>query len=309
VTGRDQVKDIEQMAALGANAVRMLFVLDAVNQPTPEGFDALLGAAAARHMVVWVSLYTWDSSSNHTIADSLGGGRFHSLKGPGDAPCSSETPAPCYLAVWSRQWLKDLMHKYRANVIVDAMQEFIQPGDPGTEAARATWAAAATANVEFFRAQGYTNPLEIMANFEGRDLYGIVEHGEAIRAADTVRIDGFPQTMFGWQAYWGTDDGFYPRYQGALLLGREGGVVTGPQAIHQFAASRAFPIQIGIDNYPGDTNLDYRAEIDQAAADGMSWLWWSWQDGTVECPVSGKTCQAYVTESQNGFGGAPPLAG
>jgi len=59
------------------------------------------------------------------------------------------------------------------------------------------------------------------------------------------------------------------------------------------------------DNYGGDTNLDYQSEMDQAAADGMSWLWWSWNSGkrTVECPVSGATCQAYVTGSQNGFCG------
>jgi hypothetical protein len=47
---------------------------------------------------------------------------------------------------------------------------------------------------------------------------------------------------------------------------------------------------VGIDNISGDTNLDYKAEIDQAAADGMSWLWWSWKNGTVECPVSGSAC-------------------
>jgi uncharacterized GH25 family protein len=84
-------------------------------------------------------------------------------------------------------------------------------------------------------------------------------------------------------------------------------VVTGPQAIHQFAATQAFPIQIGIDNYPNDTNNDYQAEIDQASADGMSWLWWSWKNGTVECPASGSTCQSYVTTSQNGFAGAKRL--
>lgn len=114
--------------------------------------------------------------------------------------------------------------------------------------------------------------------------------------------------MFGWQAYWGTSEGYYPKYQGALLLGKPDGVVTGPQAIHQFVATRTFPIEIGIDNYGGDTNLDYKDEIDQAAADGMSWLWWSWKDNSVECPVSGATCQSYVTTSQNGFKGAKPLS-
>jgi hypothetical protein len=63
------------------------------------------------------------------------------------------------------------------------------------------------------------------------------------------------------------------------------------------------------DNYGGDTNLDYQPEMDQAAADGMSWLWWAWDSGkkTIQCPESGATCQAYVTGSQNGFAGAKPL--
>jgi hypothetical protein len=150
--------------------------------------------------------------------------------------------------------------------------------------------------------------LEIMANYQGRDLYGIVEYGNAIRAADTVIVSGNPQTMFGWQAYWGTSDGYYPSWQGGLLLGHTG-VVTGAQAIHQFAVAQPFPIEIGLDNYGGDTNLDYQSEMDQAAVDGMSWLWWSWNSGkkTVDCPVSGATCQAYVTASQSGFAGAKPL--
>ena len=166
---------------------------------------------------------------------------------------------------------------------------------------------AAKANIKFFREQGYTNPLEIMANYQGRDLYCIVEYGAEIRAVDTVLVQGEPQTMFGWQAYWGTSDGWYPTWQGGLLLGKSG-KVTGPEAIHQFAAPLPFPVQIGIDNYSADTNQDYKAEIDQAAADGMSWLWWSWKNGTVECPASGATCQAYVTTSENGFRGAQPLS-
>jgi hypothetical protein len=308
VASTDQTNDIRQAAALGANAMRMLFTLDSANGMTPSGFDTLLVEAVARHMLVWVSLYTWDSDHDHVIAGALGGGNFYSLAAPEGHTCSSDEPAGCYLAVWSRQWLKDLMDEYRSNVIVDAMQEFISPGDPSTEDARVTWATAAKANVRFFRAHGFTNPLEIMANYQGRDLYGIVEYGESIRAADTVKVDGEPQTMFGWQAYWGTADGYYPRYQGALLTGESDGVVTGAEAIHAYAATQNFPIEIGIDNYGGDTNVDYQAQIDQAAADGMSWLWWSWKDGSVDCPVSGTTCQSYVTTSENGFQGAQPLS-
>jgi hypothetical protein len=308
VASTEQTQDVEQAARLGANAMRMLFTLDSANGMTPAGFDTLLAEAVTRHMLVWVSLYTWDSGHDHVIASALGGGNFYSLNPPQGHTCSSDEPAGCYLAVWSRQWLKDLMDKYRSNVIVDAMQEFISPGDASTEDARVTWATAAEANIRFFRAQGYTNPLEIMANFQGRDLYGIVEYGESIRGVDVVEVDGDPQTMFGWQAYWGTTDGYYPRYQGALLTGESDGVVTGPDAIHRYAAPQSFPIEIGIDNFAGDTNLDYQAEVDQAAADEMSWLWWSWKDGTVECPVSGDPCRSYVTSSDNGFKGAEPLS-
>jgi len=308
VASTGQTADIQQAAAMGANAMRMLFTLDSANGMTPAGFDSLLAAAVSHHMLVWVSLYTWDSTNNHVIASALGGGNFYSLTAPAGLTCSASAPAGCYLTVWSRQWLKDLMNKYASNVIVDAMQEFIGPSDPSTESARVTWATAAKANVQFFRSQGFTNPLEIMANYQGRDLYGIVEYGNSIRAVDTVKVGSDPQTMFGWQAYWGTTDGYYPAYQGALLLNKSGGIVTGPQAIHQFASTQAFPIEIGIDNIGGDTNLDYKDEIDQAATDDMSWLWWSWKDGSVECPVSGSTCQSYVTTSQNGFKGAKPLS-
>jgi hypothetical protein len=308
VASASQTKDIDQIAGLGANAMRMLFTLDAANAMAPAGFDTLLASAVSHHMLVWVSLYTWDSSHSNAISSALGGGNFYSLTAPdGATACSSSTPSSCYLAMWSRQWLKDLMNKYRSNIIIDAGQEFIHPGDASTETARSAWAAAAKTNVQILRGLGYTNPLEIMANYQGRDLYCIVEYGEAIRAVDTVSVHGEPQVMFGWQAYWGTSDNYYPKYQGALLLGQSQGVISAADAIHQFAATRTFPIEIGIDNYATDTNLDYQGEIDQAATDAMSWLWWSWKSGTVECPVSGSTCQTYVTTSQNGFKGAKPL--
>jgi hypothetical protein len=307
VAQASQTKDIDAAAALGANAMRMLFTLDAANAMTPQGFETLLARAVSHRMLVWVSLYTWDNANKNVIADALGGGNFYSLTAPVGAACSSSTPTTCYLAVWSRQWLKDLMNKYRSHVIVDAGQEFIDVGDASSETGRAGWATAAKTNVQFFRSQGYTNPLEVMSNYEGRDLYAILEYGDAIRAVDTVTVNGEPQTMFGWQAYWGTSDKYYQTYQGALLLGQKGASITGAEAIHQFAAPAKFPIEIGVDNYSADTNQDYQAEIDQAAADGMSWLWWSWKNGTVECPASGSTCQTYVTTSANGFKGAKPL--
>jgi hypothetical protein len=287
---------------VGANAIRLLLTLDAANGMTPAGFDTLIGRAVSHNMVIWLSLFNWDSANNYIISGALGGGNFYALTAPsGAGTCSKASPAPCYLAVWSRQWLKDLVGKYKGHVIIDAGQEYIGASDPSTEAGRVEWANAAKLNVQWFRSAGYIVPLQIMANYQGRDLYGIVEKGAAIRAADTVLVGGYPQTMFGWQAYWASS--WYKGWQGGLLLGGND-TITGAQAIHQFAVTQQFPIEVGLDNYGGDTASEYRAEMDQAAVDGASWLWWSWNGTGVECPTDGATCQAYVTASQSGFLGA-----
>ena len=80
------------------------------------------------------------------------------------------------------------------------------------------------------------------------------------------------------------------------------------RAFHDIVTQQSFPIQIGLDNYPGDTNLEYRQLIDQAATDSLSWLWWDYRNGGVDCPVSGRECRDYVTKSPNGFAGAKPLS-
>jgi hypothetical protein len=298
----DQTAAIDAAANTGANAIRLLLTLDAVNGMTPATFDTLIGQAVSHNMIVWLSLFNWDTNNNYVIGSALGGGNFYSLAAPDGNTCSKTTPAPCFLAVWSRQWLKDLVAKYKGHVIIDAGQEYIGVADPATETGRTEWANTAQSNVRWFRSAGYTVPLEIMANYQGRDLYGIIEKGASIRAVDTVVVSGYPQTMFGWQAYWASD--WYKGWQGGLLLGGSS-TITGAQAIHQFAVTQQFPIEIGLDNYAGDTSAEYKAEMDQAAADHASWLWWSWTgSNTAECPNDGATCQAYVTGSQSGFAGA-----
>jgi hypothetical protein len=72
----------------------------------------------------------------------------------------------------------------------------------------------------------------------------------------------------------------YPAYQGSLSYPRQNKKLSGADAIHLFATQENFPI--GIDNYGGDTNLDYKAEIDQSATDNGTWLWWSYGNGDVE---------------------------
>jgi hypothetical protein len=112
--------------------------------------------------------------------------------------------------------------------------------------------------------------------------------------------------MFGWQDYWGTADDYYPHYQGELFLGH-GGHLTGAQAIHQYAITQDFPIEIGFDNYGGDMNHTWQENIDQAASDNATWLWWSWRGPDVDYPADGQTCIDYVQTSTNGFAGAQPI--
>ena len=307
VASADYVDQIDKIAATGANAVRILMTVDEANGMRPEDFDAVFARAVQHRMVIWVSMYTWDNDHNNPISAALGGGNFYSLTAPaGTSTCSRTTPQSCYLAMWDRPWVKSLMSKYRANTIIDASQEYISSGDAGSAAGRLEWANAAKMNVGFFRKTGYTHALTIMSNFEGRDLAAIVEHGASIRAVDTVKVGGDSQTMFAWQAYW--SGSWYPSWQGSLLLG-ENQTISAAQAIHQILPTLSFPVEAGFDNYGGDTNTQYPEQIDQAAADGISWLWWSWRpaDRAVECPVSGQACIDFVQKSSNGFAGAKPL--
>lgn len=302
------MNQIDTIAATGANAVRILMTIDAANGMTPEAFDAVFARAVQKRMVIWASIYTWNNDANNPISAALGGGNFYSLTAPaGTTACSGTRPASCYLAMWDRPWMKALMEKYRANVIIDASQEYISTGDAGSAAGRQEWADAAKMNLRWFRSAGYTQPLTFMSNFEGRDLKAIVEHGNAIRAEDTVIVNGHPQTMFAWQAYW--SGSWYPAWQGELILGA-GQTLSAAQAIHQILPTLSFPIEAGFDNYAGDTNTQYPEQIDQAAADGVSWLWWVWDKGAgqVQCPVSGQSCVDFVQGSTNGFKGAKPLS-
>lgn len=313
------VNDIDTIADLGANGIRLLLTLNATNGTTPELFRQVLDRVVARGMIAWVSLYVWDDSSNFTIGSSFGGGNFFNLIAPpGTGVCDPATPGACYLSVWDRQWLKDMMYDYRGNVIIDASQEFIDPSNPETSAGRLAWRNSAINHVEFFRAAGYQNPLEIMSNYEGRDLYAIVEHASSILAADTRIVAGQPQIIFGWQAYWSPvwAPDFYPTYQGSLFLG-EGQQLTAVQALNTILPTLSYPIQVGFDNYEGDTANDYAIQMEAAADQQIPWLWWAWAGDGVEGPLAFaqggstglQTLRDYVENSPNGFAGARTFSG
>jgi hypothetical protein len=84
--------DVDSVAAYGANAMRMLLTLNAMNGMTPQSFDAVLAEAAAKRMLVWLSLYVWNPSDDLLIGNALGGGNFYALTAPaGTGTCSSAT--------------------------------------------------------------------------------------------------------------------------------------------------------------------------------------------------------------------------
>jgi hypothetical protein len=277
----DQLSEIDAIAATGANAMRMLLTLDTANQMTPEKFDRLVGHAVSKDMVVWVSLFTWDNANNRAVAPALGGGQLRKMDD--------------YLTIWQRQWLKDLIKKYDGAVVIDAMQEFVNTIKPPESAgAVKEWVEAAKKHVRFFRQQGYTQPLEIMSSFEGRDLHAIVANADEILAADTLTSNGTKQTLFGWQAYWGTD--FYRGWQGQEF--NIGGPLTAAEAIKRFVATRNYPIMVGLDTTDIPGTESYGTLMPTCAKETVGWLWWEWTELTTA------SHGATVRNSKDGFAGA-----
>lgn len=310
------IADLDAIAATGANAIRVLITLDALNGVTPTSIGEFLARVRFHNMIAWVSFYTWNGSTDPELYEStmfeigapLGGGYFHELTAPaGFGTCSLDTPGPCYLGIWDRQWVFDLMNEYRDIVIIDAMQEYITPSgiDENSPAGRLSWATDARTHVRFFRERGYTQPLAIMGAIEGRNLAATLEYADTILAEDTVLVGGQSQIIFGWQAYWSDINApmWYPSTQGALILGA-GNTLTAEQAIDTILPTLNYPIQCGFDNYATDTASDYDIQMQAAAVRRVPWLWWDWRQGQLDCPLDGATCRTYVLTSQEGFFGA-----
>ena len=261
----DDLADIDAIAATGANAMRMLLTLDTINGQSPEVYDQIIGRAVSHGMVVWISLFSWNNADNRAVHPNFGGGFLLEMDD--------------YLDIWERQWLKDIAAKYDGWIIIDAMQEFIATvTPPESDGAIAEWVAAAVNHVTFFRAQGYTQPLEVMTSFQGRDLAAIVDNADTILAADTLHVNGQPQTMFGWQAYWG--DSFYRGWQGEELLG-PGQSITATQAVEQFVTTRDYPIQCGLDSVDIPGTEAWTDIMPACSSNSVSWLWWEWFELTV----------------------------
>lgn len=236
---------IDQIASTGANALRILPNSDP-GQPFDNWgaaqiarLDRVLSRACTTHkMIVYLSYY----------ADSRAGGETN-----------TNTNARTYF--WNQQGVKDLVNKYSACIVVDGLQE-----NGYWDVAR--WRLDALAAVDWFRAQGYTQPLDIMGNGYGRDLPSIITHGQEIFDRDPLR-----RIVFGWQAYWGmnsyyTNDGF---------AGKAGlSSPTSPADGIRRAAEMPWPIQAGLLNNcePENELMDYQGAMTQAATSEIGWLWW-----------------------------------
>lgn len=236
---------IDQIASTGANALRLL-----PNSDPGQPFDnwgtaqiakldrVLSRACTTHHMIVYLSYY----------ADGRAGGETN-----------TNTNARTYF--WNQQGVKDLVNKYSTCLVVDGLQE-----NGYWDVAR--WRLDALAAVDWFRAQGYTQPLDIMGNGYGRDLPSIIVHGQEILNRDPLK-----RIVFGWQAYWGT--GGY--YTNDGFAGKEGlSSPTSPADGIRRAAEMPFPIQAGLLNMaePEMELVDYQTAMTQATTSQLGWLWW-----------------------------------
>jgi hypothetical protein len=154
--------------------------------------------------------------------------------------------------------VKTMLDKYKKWLVLDALEEVDYDN-------RTQWQADAIAAVTYFRGQGYTEPLTVIANLSGRDLPSLLSNGPAVVAADPLG-----RTILGWQAYWGSNGWYQGQYGMTLAQGIDA------------AAQQAFPIQLGILYYPdwyvfgASVTLDTSGAMAGAQRNGLGWLWWDY---------------------------------
>lgn len=171
-------------------------------------------------------------------------------------------------AVWTRADVKALMAKYAQFIVIHAKGE-------SYESTEDAWATASIGVVNSLRSAGYTEPLYIMANQGGRNLPTILHKGQAVQDADPLH-----RVVFGWQAYWGSNNGYQTLYGMTLT-----------QAMDAVAAATV-PIQVGLiwrtDPQDGSAQtLDYPAMMRMCQERGVGWLWWDWRMGIDNLTTDG----------------------
>ena len=187
-----------------------------------------------------------------------------------------------YLSVGgaNRSWfgqadVKTMLARYAKWLVLDALEEVSYDN-------RTQWRADALAAVAWFRGQGYTEPITVIANNYGRDLGAVLADGGAVAASDPLG-----RTILGWQAYWGSNN----YWQGVYGMTLAQGI--------QRAAQQGFPVQLGILKYTdwyifgATVTMDHVGAMSLAQQLGVGWLWWDYynpfsnenslspQDGTV----------------------------
>lgn len=176
-------------------------------------------------------------------------------------------------AVYLRADVKALLFKYQRNIVIHAKGE-------ATEATGAAWVTNAKAVVAAMRAAGYITPLYIMGNTYGRNLPTILQYGQQVVDADPLH-----RIVFGWQAYWGSGNGYQNQYS------CPDAPCTFTKAMAAIAAA-PFPIQVGLiyrsDPQAGSNQtVDYSLLMRLAQELGIGWLWWDWRQGIDNATTDG----------------------
>lgn len=192
--------------------------------------------------------------------------------------------------VYLRDDVKALLFKYQKYIALHASGEAYQD-DAGV------WQTNTISIVQKLRAAGYTVPLYVMSNAGGRNLPTILNRCQAVLSADPLH-----NTVFGWQAYWGTNytDGVNGAYQGLYGMSLQQGF--------QKAAASPCAIQAGVVRHTeqgGDPKLvlNLPQVMDYAKANDIGWLYWDWKMSMDQVSGSGYFGDWYTYSDYGGFNG------
>jgi mannan endo-1,4-beta-mannosidase len=171
-------------------------------------------------------------------------------------------------SVYLRSEVRALLARYEGYLAIHAKGESYEDTDD-------QWVANSKSVVATMRGAGYKAPLYIMARTGGRNLPTLLNHGQEIVDADPLH-----NVVFGWQAYWGTDNHYQEEYGMPLGEGM------------RRAAAAPFPIQVGL-TYHSDAQsgssqtIPYSDLMRMAQELSLGWLWRDWRMGVDDLTADG----------------------
>lgn len=165
--------------------------------------------------------------------------------------------------VYLRPEVKALLLKYERWIVIHAKGESYEGSD-------AQWTASSRQVVAAMRAAGYRAPLYLMSRHGGRNLPTLLAKGAEVVAADPQH-----NLVMGWQAYWGSNNGYQNQYACPTSP------CTLPMAMAA-AAAAPFPIQVGLiyhsDIQDGSSQTVPYSNLMRLAQElQLGWLWWDWR--------------------------------